>query len=174
MEDLHDRWSHRRLTDKAICKKSLIDGIGIFATEDIRKDEIIMIVGGIVVPASEIKKYWDKVGYFGTRVTEDFYIVPSTREEIEKGGAFNHSCEPNVGWSGDVVAVAIRDIEQGEELTMDYGMYDIEIPEFECNCGSPNCRKVIKSEDWKLPKLKEKYFDYFAPYLKKKILKEIR
>jgi len=36
----------------------------------------------------------------------------------------NHSCEPNVGFAGNVVLVAMRDIEAGEELTTDYAMFD--------------------------------------------------
>ncbi|HTQ89004.1 MAG TPA: SET domain-containing protein [Streptosporangiaceae bacterium] len=31
----------------------------------------------------------------------------------------NHSCEPNVGFAGNIVLVAMRDISPGEELTTD-------------------------------------------------------
>jgi hypothetical protein len=36
----------------------------------------------------------------------------------------NHSCDPNVGFAGDIVLVAMRDIRQGEELTADYALFD--------------------------------------------------
>lgn len=169
MKDLHEKWPHRWVTPKAKCKKSSIEGFGIFAIEDIKKDEIVAIIGGIVVPVSEIKEYWKKVGDFGKQINDNFCIVPSTKEEIEKGGAFNHSCEPNVGWAGDIQVVAIKNIKKGEEITMDYGMYDTLTMPFECNCGSKDCRKIIKPDDWKNPKLQKKYYKYFSPYLKEKI-----
>lgn len=34
----------------------------------------------------------------------------------------NHSREPNVGFAGDTVLVAMRDISPGEELTTDYAL----------------------------------------------------
>ncbi len=44
--------------------------------------------------------------------------------------------------------------------------------ELECTCGSPNCRKIITSQDWKIKELQDKYYDYFAEHLKEKIKKE--
>ena len=171
MEDLHDKWPHRWITPKAECKKSPIHGLGLFATEDIKKGEIVGIIGGIVVPVSDIKEYWKNVGHFGTQVNDDFWIVPSTKKEVEKNGAFNHSCEPNIGWVGDIQLVAIKDIKKGKEITADYGGYDTIGKSFKCNCGSKNCRKIIKPDDWKIPELQKKYYEYFSPYLKKKIKK---
>ena len=157
------------MTPKVECRNSEIDGIGLFALDKIKSGEIITIIGGIAVPRSDIEEYWDKVGYFGVQVDDNFFIVPSTKEELEKTGVFNHSCNPNVGWAGDVKVIAIKDIEKGGEVTMDYGMYNSVHSSFECNCGSPNCRKIIGPDDWKIVELQEKYFDYFVPYLKEKI-----
>jgi uncharacterized protein len=170
MEDLHNRWHHRWFNPKVECKKSPIHGIGIFAIDSIKKGEIIGVIGGIIVPISEIKEYWKKIGGdFGAQLSDDFYIVPSTKEELEKTGVFNHSCNPNTGWAGDIRAIAIKDIKKGEEITMDYGMYSSILETFECNCKSINCRKIITKNDWKLKELQEKYGKYFAPYLKEKI-----
>jgi hypothetical protein len=36
----------------------------------------------------------------------------------------NHSCEPNVGLSGNTALVAMRDIGPGEELTTDFALLD--------------------------------------------------
>lgn len=171
MEDLHDKWPHRWITPKAECKKSPICGFGIFAVKNIKKGEVVAIIGGIVVPVSEIKEYWDKIGHFGAQVNDDFYIVPSTKEEVEKDGSTNHSCEPNVGWVGDIQIIAMKDIKKGDEITADYGMYDTISEPFKCNCGSKNCRKIIKPDDWKIPELQKKYYEYFSPYLKEKIKK---
>ncbi len=55
----------------------------------------------------------------------------------------NHSCRPNAFMQvvpGDqVMFFALRDIEAGEEITMDYRNPDIFAAE-ECRCGAPRCR----------------------------------
>ena len=43
--------------------------------------------------------------------------------------------------------IAIRDILPGEELTDDYGLFNLK-KEFECACGSKNCRKTLKPTDF--------------------------
>lgn len=41
--------------------------------------------------------------------------------------------------------------------------------ELKCKCGSKNCRKIIRGDDWKIKKLQKKYKGYFSDYLQKKI-----
>lgn len=64
----------------------------------------------------------------------------------------NHACEPNCEArekKGRVFIHALRDIEAGEELFYDYGLvidarYTKKLKkEFECRCGSPNCRGTM-------------------------------
>lgn len=169
MEDLHKKWPHRWVTPKARAMHSKIHGTGVEAIEDIEKGEIVFVLGGIIVPSSEIKEYQKKVGDFGTKINDDFWIVPSSKEEIEVGGAVNHSCDPNLGFNGEISVIAIKDIKTGEELTMDYALYHTAMENMGCNCGSENCRKIIKSTDWMIKELQEKYYEYFSPYLKEKI-----
>ena len=66
----------------------------------------------------------------------------------------------------------MRDINKDEELMTDYAFIDNEDYKFECTCGSENCRKVVTGYDWKIKELQDKYYDYFAQYLKEKIDKE--
>ena len=59
----------------------------------------------------------------------------------------NHSCEPNLGFvDGTLVHIALRDIEEGEELLWDYSTSMNEpgwsLP---CYCGSSQCRGRIQS-----------------------------
>ncbi len=56
----------------------------------------------------------------------------------------NHCCDPNIAIRG-LDYVAIRDITGGEELTLDYAtLYDENFLEFDCQCGSLNCRGIIR------------------------------
>ena len=53
------------------------------------------------------------------------YLAALT-EEYEPVMLFlNHSCEPNVGFGGNIVLVAMSDIEAGEELSTDLSLIHI-------------------------------------------------
>ena len=169
MEDLHNKWAHRWITPKAKAINSKIHGTGVEAIEDIKKGENIVVFGGIVVPTIEIKEYWSKIGHIGIQISDDFFIVPSTREEVDIGGVFNHSCSPNCGFNNTFTLIAMNDIKSGKELVFDYAFCETTNHEFECKCGSKNCRKIIKPTDWKLEEIQNNYLEYFSPYLKEKI-----
>lgn len=164
--DLHERWPHRWLTPKAEARNSPIHGLGVFAVENILKGENVGVLGGAVVPTEEIREYWKEMGHVGIQIDDNFFIVPTTREELEQKGVFNHSCEPNLGFSNSTTLIAIRDIKRGEELVFDYAFNETYYDSMECKCGSDNCRKIIKPMDWQIPEIKEKYGEYYSPYLR--------
>ena len=168
MEDLHQIWPHRWITPKAKSMDSKIEGLGVIAIRDIKKGESVGVLGGIIVPKEDIEKYSEQVGDVGIQISDDFFIVPSTRKELEETGVFNHSCNPNCGFSNSITFVTLRDIKKGEELTFDYAFSESLKQEFTCNCGAENCRKHIKSTDWKIPDLQQKYKKYYSQYLKDK------
>ncbi len=171
MKNLHKIWKHRWITPKARSYKSKIQGLGVVAIKLIQKGEIVAVLGGVIVPISEIKKYRKKLGHVGIQINDNFFICPTSREELEETGVFNHSCNPNIGYLDSITFIAIRDINPGEELTFDYAFSETVFKAFKCNCGSKNCRKIIKPSDWKIPEIQKKYKKYFSPYLKRKILK---
>lgn len=115
-------------------------------TEPISKDEVIVIFGGVIVPRSDIKKYRKEIGGdFGINVDGNFFICPTSRDELKETGVFNHSCDPNMGASGNQIKlIAIRDIEVGEEIVADYTSLDYDFEPFECNCQSKNCKRFIE------------------------------
>ena len=58
------------------------------------------------------------------QIADGFYLVALTDEEYEPIMLFlNHSCEPNVGFAGNSVLVAMCDVAPGEELTTDYASF---------------------------------------------------
>ncbi len=81
---------------------------------------------------------------------------------------------PNVGFSGQIVYVAMRDINPGEELCHDYSMERADDYSLECRCGSKYCRGRITGDDWKRPDLQERYGDRFSSYIIEKIKKSSR
>jgi len=167
MEDLHKTWSHRWLNPKLKVQKSPIHELGTFATGPISKGEVVAVYGGIIVPKSDIKEYREKIGGMrGIQVDEEFFICPTE----PKGGCFNHSCDANYGCGTSISLIAIRDIKPGEEVVFDWAFTESNFEPFECTCGSPNCRKIIKPTDWQNPELQKKVGEYFSPYLKRKFL----
>ena len=70
-----------------------------------------------MVPVSEAKELREELGSLrGLQISDDFLLTVATPEEA----MFNHSCEPNLGLSGPIIIVAIRDIQPDEEVFFSY------------------------------------------------------
>lgn len=167
MTDLHKRWSHRWLNPKAEARPSTIAGTGVFAKGTISAGETVGLLGGVIVPKNEIEEYWKIMGQVGIQIDDDFFIVPTSRQELETRSVFNHSCEPNIGFSNSITFVAIRDIKPQEELVFDYAFCETFHPGFSCHCQTTSCRKMITPQDWQRKELRERYRKFFSPYLRK-------
>ena len=166
--NIHKKWGHRWLTPKAEVRQSPIHEIGTFARKKIAKGETVLVAGGVIVPVKDWRKYESVLGNFGVQISDDFFIRPTSREELEKTGTINHSCNPNLGLSNGLTLITIKNISEGEELATDYAFYEKAFASFKCNCKSKDCRKVIRPTDWKNKALQKKYGKYFSPYLREK------
>ncbi len=167
--DLHARWPHRWRNTKTDSFNSPIHGLGVRANADIAKGEVVLVYGGIVVPKEDILEYWSICEHVDIQISDDFFLVPTTHEELEKDGVVNHSCEPNVGFRSQVELVAMRDIVAGEEITLDYACCESLFGAFACRCGTATCRMAITPDDWKETAIQDRLLPYFSPYLKSKI-----
>lgn len=156
------------LSNKVEVRENALNGKGIFAKEHINKGEIVFVKGGHILTRDEIFSSGVINSYFPL---DDKYFLGATNIDEEESIKLyqNHSCNPNVGLRGEISFVAMKDIEKDEELTVDYAFIDNEDYSFKCTCGSENCRKIITGYDWKIKELQDKYYDYFAQYLKDKI-----
>jgi hypothetical protein len=143
-------------------------GCGVFAREPIRKGELICLWGGRIVAENEIDPTMEFFTQRILQIEEGLYLEAPL--PLEPTDCFNHSCEPNVGFTGQIGLIAMRDIHAGEELNFDYAMCDgSEYDEFNCYCGSAACRGRVRGTDWSKPELWEKYNGYFMPYLERRI-----
>lgn len=155
-------------------------GKGVFAKKVIDKGEVVCISGGYAMPLKEYFKLSPDVLDYLYQINEEFVFGPRNLFEVDDGYRFNHSCDPNVGYNGQIIMIAMRKIKSGEELTYDYAMelfpsktksplgVDRHDKLF-CNCGSKKCRKIITEYDWKNPKLIKKYDGYFIDFLQRKV-----
>lgn len=123
-------------------------GYGVFATEDISegtityiKDslEIIISPTDYLMHSEVMKEVIEKYSYIdqdGNRVISwDFakYV--------------NHCCNCNTISTGYGFEIAIRDIKKGEQITDEYGIFNL-TTEMNVSCGMGHCRKTIKPDDF--------------------------
>lgn len=142
---------------------------GFFAIDFINKDEIVAIKKGEIL-SSEFLNENGIGGGVGLQISDSTYIAPISKEDFERSMIYiNHSCNPNLGMSGENTVVALRNIQPNEELTLDYAMLTNDNTSIKCNCGSDNCRHIITGNDWMRPELQEKYKGYFTNYIQSKI-----
>jgi uncharacterized protein len=147
-----------------------IAGRGLVAVGPIARGEVVAVKGGHVVTTAQLLALPDRLQNSGVQITDDLHLVALTDEEYEPVMLFvNHSCEPNVGFGGNVVLVAMRDVEAGEELTTDYALFDDHDDALECGCGTPSCRHRVHGRDWQRLDLQERYRGYFSWYLARRI-----
>ena len=139
-------------------------GYGVFTKQTINKGELLMVWGGEIVTAEQLADLPVERTTHGVEVDAGIYLLPISVGDT--ADYINHSCNPNAGLKGQISLVAMKDISPFEEVCFDYAMTDSsDYDEFECLCGTPNCRKRITGNDWKLPELHKRYKGYFSTYL---------
>jgi len=160
------------LSPKTEVRESKIHGRGLFALVGITKNEIVAVKGGHIVDGKTLReKITPVLASVEIQIDDDLFIAPVTEEERELSMLYlNHSCDPNLGMRGEITFVAMRDIGAGEEFTHDWAMTDDDDYFIECNCGSPDCRKILTGKDWQRPDLQKRYAGYFSAYLAHKIM----
>ena len=155
-------------------RESSIQGNGIFTTRAIEKGIVVMKWGGDLFTMEQVKEGKAKLDSLSGYSKGKFLGQPINEEDSTMDQFLNHSCEPNL-WMIDKVRIAARrNIESGEELTIDYALFELDdnwvMPEL-CNCGSSECRSTITGRDWQLESVQKKYRGHFLPYINNQIEK---
>ena len=104
---------------KKVRVKRGISGLGLFADEKIKKGEYVISYKGKLISNEEAEKL--KTRYL-FELDDKYTIDGSSRENLAR--YINHFCEPNLEAdivAGEIVFIALKDIEKGEELGFDYG-----------------------------------------------------
>ena len=122
-------------------RKSSIHGNGIFTKSNIPEGSVICAINGEVIDEAECIRREDEENNVYIFWNGDSYIDTRDTKIIKN---LNHYCTPNCDVDEDennstiLILVADREIEAGEELTIDYD-YE-EIYEY-CNCDLCRARK---------------------------------
>ena len=145
-------------------------GKGVFAVEPIAAREVVAVKAGHIVDRDEVVRLTAEIGDQSLQIDNDLYLSPRTAEEVEQTSIrMNHSCDANVGFRGQVIYMAMRDIAADEELCHDYAMDRTDAYRLACGCGTAVCRGTVTGGDWRLPELQARYEGFFVEYVAEKI-----
>ncbi|MGB8508570.1 MAG: SET domain-containing protein-lysine N-methyltransferase [Pyrinomonadaceae bacterium] len=125
-------------------RPSRIDGKGCFATMEFKKRRKIAELTGERVSRVEAARRMRGRRRLHICAIDSYWGIDASR-----GGNgtqyINHSCAPNCFvriMHGRIIFFALRDIEPGEEITLDY--VESYHPDTKgCRCGAPLCRGTI-------------------------------
>lgn len=131
-------------------KGNSIAGFGIYASRDILKGEIVFKGeerSQRIITKRFMEKNWnekekDNFRRYAYPVSKEVFILWDY--DPAEWAPQNHSCDPNTDFDG-LNVVALKNIQKGEELTLDYALFlDETMEPFTCTCGASNCRGFIK------------------------------
>ncbi len=113
--------------DYIVVLDSPIQGKGIFTTKPCEAGEVLMIIAGETINADEcLRREDEEANVYIFYNDDDTYIDTAMTEKIRY---INHSCEPNAEVKDrdrdSLYLVALRSIEAGEEITIDYDYEEI-------------------------------------------------
>lgn len=125
-----------------------IIGYGVFATRKIPAGTVVYAKDALEIQLSpskymaldpQTKRIADWYSYIDQR---GFRIISW---DIAK--YMNHCCEPNTISTGYGFEIAVRDIMRNEEITDEYGLFNM-TDEMPCHCKSKHCRKSVNGKDF--------------------------
>ncbi len=122
-------------------------GDGVFARSFIPKGTIVYVIDPLDIKLS--KRQFERLPHDVRDMADKYSYINENGCRIlswDLAKYVNHSCDPNTLSAGYGFEVAMRDIEPDDQITDDYGLFNLEW-DVECCCGSARCRGVITGSD---------------------------
>ena len=128
--------------------KSKIHRWGLYALEKIPARRKVMEYTGERISRRESKRRADLSEHVWLFTVDSYWNIDGS---VGGSGAelANHCCDPNLyAWviRGHVLYMSLREIQPGEELTIDYHFAQ-DVERVVCKCGSSKCRGTINIKD---------------------------
>lgn len=123
-------------------------GYGVFATEFIPLGTIIFVQDLLDLELSIEHSHSLPATY--QEVVKRYSYINSKGKYVlcwDQGKYVNHCCQPNTMTTGYDFEIAIQDIYPGDEITDDYGLFNLE-EELQLVCSKKHCRGAIRQNDW--------------------------
>lgn len=136
-------------------------GYGVFATCFIPKGTIVYVKDSLELEITP-KEYRHHSAAMQEQIEKYSYIDEKGNRIISWDFAkyVNHCCDCNTMSTGYGFEIAIKDIQEGDEITDEYGIFNMET-EMSLNCSRQGCRGKVCSADF------EKHFRTWDEKLKK-------
>jgi len=146
-------------------RNSAIHGKGVFTTQPIEKHSLISRVETVREITDNAPLDPDK----GESPHHCTWYPDGTQVLLAEPHRYlNHSCMPNTfSYSVNKVyyLMAMRDIQEDEELTVEYNLSVAEGEPWDCNCGSSNCPGHLRIGFFYMSdSQKMKYLPYLDPW----------
>lgn len=132
---------------------------------------LILRFGGRLMPA-EARNTDAVLASTSVYVAEGIILAEPTVGSRDLSDFLNHSCDPNAGLSDSISVVALRDLNPGEEIRVDYAFWEGD-PNWKlrtsCRCGTTVCRITIDGMHWKVIDPASPRVQHFSPFLQRRI-----
>ncbi len=135
-------------SDTELRKVNETIGYGVFATRLIPKGTIVYVKDPLEIEVNA--EAFDLLDAAYQSIVDWFSYIDENGTRIiswDIAKYVNHSCDSNSISTGYGFEIATRDIQAGEEITDEYGIFNLPRP-LQCFCGSSNCRGMIADHDW--------------------------
>lgn len=122
-------------------------GYGVFATTDIPVGTIVYVKDQLEIELTD--DMFNALDDLHRVVAEKYAYTDEHGVRIlswDHAKYVNHRCDCNTMSTGYGFEIAIRDISKGEEITDDYGLFNIE-EEIAISCNCPCCRGTLRPDD---------------------------
>ena len=139
-------------------------GYGVFATVDIPEGTIVFVQDQLDIVIKE--QQFEALNSQEQKNVEKYSFIDGKGDRIlswDFGKFVNHCCDCNTISTGYGFEIAIRDIKAGEQITDEYGIFNL-TEEMDLQCGVDCCRKKITGAD----------FDNLYPQWDEKIKKSLK
>jgi hypothetical protein len=123
-------------------------GYGVFATKLIPKGTITYVKDSLEIEISPENFFnhspvmQDVIDKYSYKDEKGYRII-----SWDTAKYVNHCCHCNTISTGYGFEFALRDIQPGEQITDEYGLFNIE-KDMEIFCGRDGCRKVLRNSDF--------------------------
>jgi len=137
------------MSDNVRIAPSPIHGQGGFAPRFIAKGTRVLEYAGERITKAESLRHCEAQNWFIFGLDEEFDLDGNV--EWNPARFLNHSCAPNceaVCEHGQIWIMTLRDIQQGEEITFNYGYDLVDYEEHPCCCGTTDCAGYIVAEEF--------------------------
>ena len=130
-------------------------GRAVFANKMFKKGDKLLEFKGELLTKEQLTT--PHIVNHSLQINKNLYRGPSG----EMDDFLNHSCKPNSGVKmrkKQAVLVAIKNIQRGEEVTLDYStIMDEDDWELDCRCKSKKCRKKIRDFKYLPKEIQQEY-----------------